>query len=530
MKLVLRKSAQAMAIAPRPAILPGYRPWDVAGFLSRHKRLWLTVLFVLTFFYSVFFLLVPRSLTVPFSFPIVAIYLLIVWALPVRDYAPSRALAGLFWAYFVALIMWPNYLAISIPGLPWITVARLFGAPMVFILLIHISSCRPFREYLGASLGHSKAIVRLVAIFAVLQVISTAFSSSPFETINRVINNEIVWTAMFFVSVWAFRHRNAVHTWMLLYVAMMFGLCVIAFFEARNGGVLWANSIPSFLKVEDPSVQRVLAGAYRLGQYYRVVATSTTPLSLAEMLGASTPLLLYAFLEFRNIFVRLALIALDGLILYTIVLTDARLGMVGFIIGHVAYLLYVTYRIRKFQPSSLVGMSMVMLYPFALTAVALAVLFVGRVRNSVIGNGRNQFSNDARGDQIASGLEKIWQSPLFGFGSGQGAAKLGFTNPAGTLTIDSYYLSILLDYGFVGFFVYYGMILLAIKRGVTIGLKKLDRENHMAIAISIFLFIFLTTKAVLSQEINHPLIFMGLGGIVALAYATREQTLTPRKH
>ncbi len=529
MKLMLRRSSRAMALAGRPGILPGYRPWDAAGFVSRHKRLLLTALFVITFFYSALFLMVPRSLTVLFSFPIAFIYLLIVWALPVREYAPARALHWLFWAYFVSLLMWPNYLAISIPGLPWITMARLFGGPLILLMLIHVSSCGPYRREMHAILSHSRWIVRLVATFAVLMVVSTAFSNIPFDTLNRVINAEIVWGGMFFASIWAFRRPQAIHAWVILYVCLVVVICLIAVLEARNGAILWADSIPSFLKVEDESVQRILGGAYRLGSIYRVISTSTTPLSLAELIAASTPFLLYAFLEYRNLFVRAGLIALDGLIIYVLTLTDSRLGFVAFIVGHVGYLLYYSYRVRKFEPTSLFGMSLMMIYPLAFGAVVSAVLFVGRIRNYVIGNGRNAPSNNARMEQTEMALEKIWQSPVFGFGSGRGGPKVGFTNPAGTLTIDSYYLSILMDYGFVGFFVYYGMIILSIKRGVTVGLKDRSRESHLAMVFSIFLLVFIASKAVLSQELNHPLIFMAMGAIVALSYTKRPDPLISAK-
>ena len=73
---------------------------------------------------------------------------------------------------------------------------------------------------------------------------------------------------------------------------------------------------------------------------------------------------------------------------------------------------------------------------------------------------------------IASGLQIIWQSPVIGFGPGQGGGKLGYPNSAGTLTIDSYYLSILLDHGFVGFFVYYGLIILGIVQSARVALTR----------------------------------------------------------
>jgi hypothetical protein len=532
MKLALRtpwRMAAANSIAARPPILPGYRPWDAAGFMSRHKRKLLVALFVLTFFYSAFFLLVPRALSVPLSFPIVAIWLMIVWALPVREYAPTKILSGLLWAYYAALFLWPNYLAISIPGLPWITVARLFCAPMVAILLVYVSNCGPFRRAMKDYLASSRRIVRLIAAFAAVQFLATFFSPAPFDTVNRMINNQIIWTAVFFVAVWAFRVPGSIERWMRLYLLFAAILCVVAELEVRNQGVLWANSIPSFLVIEDESVQRLLAGVYRLGSLYRVVATATSPLSLAELLGGATPFLLFALVQYKNLFLRLALIAFDVVLVYCILLTDSRLGLVSMLVGHAAYLLYISYRIYRFSPNSLIRTIPVVVYPLLLTATLAAVLFVGRINNAVIGDGRQQFSDASRATQIEMGLVKIWESPVLGFGAAQGGPKLGFTNAGGVLTIDSYYLSILLDYGFVGFFVFYGLIITAIVQGAKIAIKGTAKENHIAAALSIFLLCFFTTKAVLSQESNHPVMFMALGALVALTYSIKQKPVTPDK-
>ena len=528
MKLALRRPmwlATARAIPARPPILPGYRPWDVAGFVSRHKRKLLFALFLVTFFYSAFFLMVPRALTIPLSFPIVVIWLLIVWSLPVREYMPAKILSGLLWAYYVALFVWPNYLAISIAGLPWITVARLFCAPMVAILLVYVSNCGPFRRAMKDYLAPSRLIVRLVAVFAAVQFFSVFFSPAPFNTVNRMINNQIVWTAVFFVAVWTFRKPGSIERWMNLYLILSAVLCVIAYLEAQNQGVLWANSIPSFLAIEDESVQRLLAGVYRLGSLYRVVATATTPLSLAELLGAATPFLLFAMVQYKSLLLRIMLIVFDVVLVYCILLTDSRLGMVSMLVGHAAYLLYVSYRIYRFHPNSLIRTIPVVVYPVLLLATISAVLFVGRINNVVIGDGRQQYSDASRGTQIEMGLIKVWESPLFGFGTAQGGQKLGFTNPAGTLTIDSYYLSVLLDYGFVGFFVFYGMLIAAIVQGARIAKSGTTKQHHIAATLSIFLLCFLATKAVLSQEANHPLMFMVMGALVALTYSVKSKEL-----
>lgn len=517
------------ASAGRPAILPGYRPWDAAGILSRHKRKLIVAFFIVTFFYSAFFQLMPRAMAIPLLLPVAAIWMMIIWALPVLEYRPARILSGLFWAYYCALFLWPNYLAVAISGLPWITVARLFCAPMVALLLVYVSNCGPFRREMKEILAPSRTLVRFVAAFAAIQFLATFFSSSPFDTLNRMINNQIIWTAIFFVAAWTFRKRGSIELWFRIYLVLSLVLCALAELEARKQGVLWANSIPAFLAVQDESVQRLLAGAYRLGSVYRVIATATTPLSLAEILGAASPFVLFAMVQYKSLLLRIALGAFDILLIYVISLTDSRLGMAAMLVGHAGYMLYLSYRIYKFHPNPLIRNLPVVIYPVLVVAMAAAVLFVGRINNAIIGDGRQQFSDASRATQISDGLVKIWQSPLFGFGAGQGGQKLGFTNAGGTLTIDSYYLSILLDYGFIGFFVFYGMMMVAIAQGAKIAMAGITKEHHLGAALSIFLLVFLVTKAVLSQEANHPLIFMAMGAVVGLKYLIQADRLNPGK-
>jgi O-antigen ligase len=116
------------------------------------------------------------------------------------------------------------------------------------------------------------------------------------------------------------------------------------------------------------------------------------------------------------------------------------------------------------------------------------------------------------------GAKKFLEWP-FGYGIGQGAATLDYVNEGGLVTIDTYYLLVLLEYGLLGFIVYYGMFVVGIyeagKRGMRSHPKQSDRAFLIPIALS--LFIFLIIKSVFAQQDNHPLVFMMLGAIMAIS-------------
>jgi len=276
--------------------------------------------------------------------------------------------------------------------------------------------------------------------------------------------------------------------------------------------------------VEDESVQRILQGSFRLTGQYRVQTTATTPLSFAEIMVLAVPFLLFLMDKYPKFWVISACLIVEGLIFYGLIQADARLGFVGLLVGHVLYLLYFSVSRWKHNPDSILGAALVASFPVAMILVTLAVLFVGRIRVRVLGGGQHQWSNEARIDQMNGAFDKIWGSPVFGFGAGNGGPKIGFTNGEGVVTIDSYYLMILMDYGFLGFLVYYGMFVYAIVVCGKISIQSPSANTRrLAAVIAIFAAEFFVIKSVLAQEANHPLAFVMLGAVATVAYSAKKR-------
>lgn len=501
--------------------LPGYIRDTSEKSRKKRRRLYWLIGF-LAFVYGFFYALLPPAFMTMLLMPLGVLLLLIIWALPVTSMQPPAALNYLFWAFFVTLYIWPNYLALALPGLPWITVNRLFGGPLLAILLVCASASQPFRSQMKELLGSAGWIWKMVAAFALVQLISIPISREVYVTVNRVISQQIIWTGIFFASVWVFRKPAALKLWGNVMILLAVFVSAIGVLEARRGGVLWANSIPSFLQIEDPAVVRVLSGIYREG-VYRVVSTTMSPLSLAEFLALSTAFVLHGVVMSRNWWLRLLLVLVDVLVIYVIVLTDARLGLVGALTIHSVYgLVWAAQRWRNVK-GTLIGPAITLAYPAMLATVAIVVVSVPRLRVMILGGGRNQASNDARQAQFEMMPPVFIKSPVIGYGSGQGAERLGYTNLGGEVTIDSYILSILLDYGAVGFILFYGLIIGGIVKAGKIAIQGRDEVTALGIPIAMFLLAFFQIKLVLSQEANNSLLFMMLGAIVALAHYARTQ-------
>lgn len=511
-------------VEPRP-VLPGYqRP----GERSRWRR---PLRYGLTFwaivFYAFFILLIPRQLMLLFLMPLLIMFCMVIWAMPIGKKPPPKVLDTLFWIYFGSLFLWPNYLAITIPGIPWITIARLLTVPMMVILIWCASVSGPFKAYMKETRIALPALTWFVVAFSILQFVSIGFSDQTFITINRVFNNMLTWTVVFFASVWTFRKIANIDRFIVGYLVMTGILCVMTIFEAQSGGVLWRDSLPGFLHPADPLVDEILAGSYRLTGQYRVQATATTPLSLSELITLSIPFMFYAIDKYRTALSVVAVLVLDGLILNTLLLADTRSGFVAMIVGHMMALFYFGWRSWKQSKRSLIGPAITLMYPVMAIAVMSAVLFVGRIRTRVLGSGQHKGSNDARSEQWDLALHKIWESPLFGFGADRGGWKLGFFSPGGQLTVDTYLVSILMDYGIIGFILFYGMFIYAIFSAFRLMKSSNQTISVTGVCMGIFLTEFLVIKTVLSQAANHPLIFIAFGAIITLTLADRRLIKAP---
>ncbi len=514
--------------AAGPRVLEPY----VGSADSRTRRRWgafigpMTVVFCL--FYGLAFGLLGAAMPIVFALPIAGLGLITVWALPQARQAPVAVLIGLFDIFIVALVIWPNYLALTLPGLPWITMIRLTGFPLAGVLLVCLSVSGHFRAELGKALKASPWIWKLLAAFVLIQSMSIAFSSRPFFSIDKLVIAQASWTAVFFASAYIFlkpgkAERMAVTLWL-----MALAVCSIGLVEWRLGHVPWVGHIPSFLQINDDVVAKILAGQRRSATgIYRVQSTSSTSVGLAEYLSMALPFVLHFAVGPYRWTIKIASALSTPFILFIVYVTGSRLGAIGCLLTFMLYALAWAMLRWKRDKTSIFGPAVVLSYPVLFVVAVAATYFIGRLHAIVWGNGPQQFSDDSRKAQWSMGIPKVISHP-WGYGMGMDASTLGYFDTSGNLTIDSYYISVLLEYGIVGFIVFYGMLAVSIYYSgkAALDTRRPSREVMILVPAAIAIANFVVSKAVLSQKENHPLVFMMLGMVAALVWRSRQDPAT----
>ena len=506
------------AIGP---VLAPYRPQRAA--IDRHLRTLLLLLLVACTgaVYGFLFALSPYLVLFLLG-SLATLGAAVIWALPDHDHAPTGLLRRLFFGAVVVMVVWPNYVAIAVPGLPWISMQRLLLVPMCVALGVCLSMSGAFRRDMGATLAACPRMARLLAGLVVIQFLSMGMAYDHLvEAAKDLFNYQIVWIAPFFAGVYLFRDERNVGLFFAALLAGALVLLCIGQLEAINRQALWAGHIPAFLKIDAEMIDLILRGSAR-ADAYRVQASFSTSLALAEYLAMVTPVVVHLLMSTKRVAIRIAAVALDLAIVLTILQTQSRLGLVGFIVAHAFYLGGWFLRHWRANRTSIVGPMATLAYPAAMAVTIAAILSVNAISERVLGGGAAHASTVSRGVQWERALGILVKSPLFGHGPRSGAASLDFRNAAGTLTLDSYFLSILLDYGVLGFLCFYGMVIIALVEALALGLTARRGPDSWGLAIATALLVFLTTKVVLSQEDNVPLAFMLMGMTVAMLWRRKQ--------
>jgi hypothetical protein len=496
-------------------------PYRQPRALWRERMRWTAFYIGLVFtciIYGFFVAVLPPAFYVYMGMPIAIIALLAIWVLPDRGAIDTGGLEWLVFAYWVGFILWPNYLAISFPGLPWISMRRLIGGPMTLVLLISLSTSRSFRQQILEVCRKNVLLTRLFIGFTVVQAVSLGVSKTPVASMMIFISNQMMWTAVLFACIPIFQKPERFQKWVRITCAMAVVTAVIGIIEWPGGHLLWRDHIPSFLKVDDASVLRTLEGQFNIGSgAYRAASTFGLSLMFAEYLAMAVPFLLHYIFEARRVRTRLILVGCYGVVLGGLICAGTRLGMVGFLVAHIMYLIIWAVRRRGKLRQSLVAATIIYGYPTLFCILVAAVLGIHRIRRVFLGGGEHQASTNARFDQWSMGWPKIFASPVFGHGSGRSGEVLGYMSPGGDLTIDSYFLTILLEFGIVGFICFFGMVIVAMVQGLRICLTEGSEDAALVGCAAISLGAFLFIKLVLSQADNHSMTFFLIGAIMVFS-------------
>lgn len=498
---------------------------------SAGDRAWLLAMLTLGIVLGVLLpALIQDSLEIYFVF-LALLLMLCIFLMPRRLWGSDRGATRLFVVFLALYCLYPHYISLQLPGLPWISPQRVFLAILFFVWLYVLRSNDRLRQLLKSYVLEYRPFFILFAIFVASQCLSLPLAMDPVLAFTKFSLFQLYWTFAFFATLTLIRTERRLKFVPVLFIGFAAFQCLIGFQEARLERLIWLDWLPPGFGADSEVVTRMIQGVFR-ADGYRVQGSFSVSLVYSEFLVLMLPFAMFAFIEGSNLWLRVAGLATSIAVLPAQFLSGSRLGMVGTLVIFV--LLGTVYCVRTWRQDrrGVWKPLIIAALPTFLMLFFVAYAASPRLQALTIGGGQHQASTDGRMIQLGMAIPKIIERP-FGYGVGLAGEALGFRNLAGVLTIDSYYLSLLLEVGVAGFLAYFAMIGWAVVIGFKTYLKAEPGPAKIAGPLSLALVGFITTKLVLSQTDTHTVVFVMLALILVCRRhqpISRAQTRSPRPY
>jgi|HubBroStandDraft_5_1064220.scaffolds.fasta_scaffold18009_3 O-antigen ligase len=461
------------------------------------------------------------------AFSIVAVAaVLLLWVMPDLPLVAPGLIRKACFVMLIADLSIPFYYTVQFGGLPWISARRLATFALIAPFLIAIAASSEVRRHITERIRASLPIFICAAGFLVIAALSILTSALPSESMSALVDAILSWYVPFFAIVYMVRSKTDI-------ILILKIICVCAIFISAEGLVefrlqrnLFVQMFPSGMLAQlignNPQLSSLLPGIWHFRNgLYRAFSAFVTPLSFGEFEIVVIPIGLFFAFYRQNLFEKIlgSAVVFGGIL--GIYVSGSRGGWVGVIASVAVFVAVWSIRKATTHRASLAPATAGLTGAIFFALVILAVAFVGKIHNTVLGSSGQAGSTDARAIQFHAGMQFIKSNPITGHGFSIG----GFIINS---SIDSYVTSLLVETGVPGFVFFAGLLLLPIWYGLRSYFSDMSESGAVAGALACSFVAFTFDRLVLSQKENHMLIFSLLAITVVLTYEYAKKRVPER--
>jgi hypothetical protein len=498
-------------------ILPQYnslhhRPWwKFASIAFVAFALFLTI-------YTGFLVAIGGTLAFRFvGFPIAVMALLGLWLLPDVDKADNAPFWKLLSAFLFLMVAWPAYVAVAIPGLPWVSPPRLILAVMLVVMLTHFPQIAEARRKVVDLLGYDKLALRLYLLFMVMEVVVLPLSPAPVDALSYIFMQSVLDLTAMVVAAWLFADIRTVPRLMRVLVYAGIFTFLVGILENFMQRPPWMGYLPSFLRIDSELLQVYMSPQARVGDgRYRVRATFGIILYYSQYLGIIIPPLLYEMWRMRG-WKRALAILLIPLMLQAVWFCNARTAFIALFVSLFGYggMIMMRQLFYRKKGDALKPGIMVALVMMGVAGMAGAIASSHRLQMYTIGGSQHVGSNAVRDQQWAGAWRAVAKNPI-GVGMGIPLPEVGAVSNKGIAIVDSYYINLLVGVGPLGFIGFIGCLARLAWLGVMTFMRASDELEEWGGALALSMINFIIAAYVVSFADNNYLVFVMAAAILAL--------------
>lgn len=449
--------------------------------------------------------------------PVGVIAGLALWLMPDVTNPRDPPFHKLFLAYLFLVSAWPNYVALALPGLPWITPARLVLIGLLLTVTLQLAQNAQLRRYVVDTMTHDKWVARAWLCYYAVCLLVAAVGLTPATSLGIVANSLMLNSVHMVVAVWLFRRESAYWSVTLSITLALIFVLLVALLESWMQMPPWINHIPSFMRVDEDYLELYLSPQSRIGDgRYRVRSTFPLVLYFGFYLNLVMPLLLYYMSRMRGPKILLAL-ALAVLIAFVVWFANARTAILSVafsVAGFMALLMgrqLLSGRKTDGLKSGLVlaGLAAALLMGAALVASS------HRAKVFMFG-GAQHADSDAGRDLQWDNTWRYLRGNVIGAGAGNSGILVGVPQANGILAVDSGWINILVDNGPLSFVFYMTIWLRLIYLGIVTFLRARTPLENLAGVFAICILNYVVSSYVVSSGLVTYLCYIYGPGILTL--------------
>ncbi|MDT7835863.1 O-antigen ligase family protein [Aquabacterium sp. OR-4] len=456
----------------------------------------------------------PLKFTGTFSIAVLGVIgIVIALLLPDSRSDGGRIAVTLLVLAVATKFLWPSFSYIPVPGLPFKNPQRWVWLFCMGYLAWSLMTNATLRQRAAQRLrGHP--VSALVLMFFGWRLVSCAGSEAPIASLFTTALEIFDYLPAYLMAItWIRDERDARTLTNAMAVVLLLVVCA-TLVEAR----MQSNPFMALLPY-DPTNSEFLnavgVAKFRAGAY-RAQATFNHALLLAQFLACMLPLAMASLARAAPPLIRLS--ALGGALLLPVAMwaTHTRTAVVAasLVLGLMALVLAWRQARRhdgSFQHHVIGYFGLIAAAALLLMAAAVAYYWtVGRTAQEA-------GSSLARLHMLELSFDAFAESPILGHGPGSGAFKAGLKSSDGTISIDSYFLTQLVESGLFGFVLFCSFFCFA-----TAGyLREAGQATRSGISLRLtwclLVLAFGFSALVLSTPHNMALLYLALGVLVALS-------------
>jgi O-antigen ligase len=451
----------------------------------------------------------------------------LLWATPELHVVPERLLRKLFFIMVFVQLCVPAYYAIDIPGLPWISLRRLFAGGVILLFAITVAGSKSARDKISDTIGNNRFLAFLSFGFLAMLVASVLTAAYPVRSLSALTDSFLTWYVPLLACILVVRTNEDVILLLKIIAAAGIMDAATGFIEVlvqrRYYFDIFPKSMLESMFASNPNLEIIYNTVWTRNGIYRASSIYTVPLSFGEFAAMVAPIGAYFVFHAQSMKWRVLGALTVSASLVSLVISGSRGGFLAFLIAMPILLSVWTIRYSKINRGSLVGVIMGALFMMGTLATTVLVFAWPRLHNMVLGGGETAGSTDARFVQWKMAIPHILSNPVTGHGRGSSGELIGYYNPGNPIpSVDSYLISLLVEQGVTGFLLFFGMIAFGVWTGIRLYTRNLDDRAAVGGAIACSLVAFGVYRLALSQTENHTLMFLIIGALFAVGTLSRN--------